>query len=191
MGSDEKEASLNRWAERCRRRGANAAAGPGTSGRAWYVVATKRHAEELARQRLGERGIESYLPLIVEWPPPAVGRPVQPLFPGYLLVHAALPEDFYRVTRTSGVKAFVVFGDVPPPLDDSCVEFLRAREGEDGTIRCAAQSGTNVCVVRGPLKGLAAVVERRIPARERVVVLLCLLQRETAVELPELWVRRA
>src|SRR3989442_2923128 len=107
---------------------------PITDRLAWYVVATKRHSEEIARARLAERGIESYLPLTVEWPPPAVGRPIQPLFPGYLLVNATLPRDFYRVTWTPGVKAFVVFGESPPPLDERCVEFLRARECPDGFI---------------------------------------------------------
>jgi len=160
---------------------------------AWYVATTKRHCEEIARLRLAERGIESYLPLTVEWPPPAVGRPIQPLFPGYLLVLAALPDDFYRVIWAPGVKAFVVFGEGPTPLDNRCIEFLRARESPDGLIRCAegTEGGMTVRVLHGPLSGLAAVVRRRVPARERVLVLLNLLQRETVVELPERWVKRA
>jgi transcription antitermination factor NusG len=160
---------------------------------AWYVVATKPRCEEMARTRLTERGFGTYLPLTVEWPPPAVGRAIQPMFPGYLLVHAALPHDFYRVAWAPGVKAFVIFGEAPPPLDERCVEFLRAREGRDGVIRRAdgVEAGTTVSVVQGPLRGVAAVVQRRVPARERVVVLLNLLQRETPVELPQRWVKRA
>jgi len=166
---------------------------PITDGPAWYVVATKRHSEQIARARLTERGIESYLPLTVEWPRPAGGRLIQPLFPGYLLVKGTLPRDYYRVSWTQGVKAFVVFGEYPPPLDERYVEFLRAREGADGFIRCAEETEArmSVRVLHGPLTGFAAVVQRRLPARERVVVLLNLLQRETPVELPERWVKRA
>jgi len=159
---------------------------------AWYVVQTKRNGEHLAQRQLQRQGIISYLPMLAEWPPPAVGRLVQPLFPGYILVHAALPRDFYRVSWTPGVKGFVVFGEDPPALDHRCVEFLHAREGSDGLIRCAqgTEVGVSVRVLQGPFRGLAAVVQRRLPARERVVVLLNLLQRETTVELPERWLKR-
>jgi len=176
-------------------RGAELSDGPRDipSASAWYVVTIKRHCDGLARARLAERAIESYLPLTVEWPPPAVGRQIQPLFPGYLFVRAALPADFYRVTRTRGVKGFVAFGDAPPSVSGGCIEFLRAHEGPDGVIPCAegAPAGVDVRVVDGPFKGVTAVVARRLPARERVVVLLNVLKRETPVELPERWLKRA
>src|SRR5437870_2223014 len=108
-------------------RGAEPSDGPRdvTNPSAWYVVAAKRHCEHVARACLAEREIESYLPLTLEWPPPAVGRHIQPLFPGYLFVRAALPADFYHVTWTRGVKGFVAFGDAPPAVSPGCIEFLR------------------------------------------------------------------
>jgi transcriptional antiterminator RfaH len=178
------------WAELCQATEAKAVP-PGPNPLAWYVIATKRHAEALARVRLAARGIESYLPLTLEWGGPASGGALQPLFPGYLLVHVALPGDFYQVTWAPGVKAFVAFGDTPPILDDDCVEFLRAREGPGGFIPCAPAEASDVRVVDGPLRGLSAVVERHVPARERVVVLLHLLQRQMRVELPGRWIKPA
>ena len=43
----------------------------------------------------------------------------------------------------------------------------------------------------GPLRGMAAILERRLNGRQRVLVLLEILQREARVEMPERWVRQA
>ena len=164
-------------------------AGPGA---AWYVIATKRHRESVARSQLRQRGVASYLPRVIQWPRPIVGSDIGPMFPGYLFVRATLPDQFYMVTWTPGVKGFVTFGEEPVPIDASVVEFLRGREGPDGIIRCGEPlpARTEVRIVRGPLQGLTAVVEQRMAARERVRVLMTILQRETRVELPERWVRQ-
>jgi hypothetical protein len=52
-------------------------------------------------------------------------------------------------------------------------------------------AGAEVVVTEGPLRGLVAVVERRLTARQRVLLLLEILQRQTRVEMPERWVRQA
>jgi transcription antitermination factor NusG len=160
---------------------------------AWYVVETKRHRERVAQKYLEEKGVPSYAPRIVQWPRPAVGSEIAPMFPGYLFVRSALPEQFYPVTWTPGVKAFVSFGDTPPALDDDTVEFLKSCEGPDGLIRCGedADKASEVRIIRGPFRGLTAVLEQRLPARDRVRVLMHILQRATPVELPEKWVAKA
>jgi len=48
-----------------------------------------------------------------------------------------------------------------------------------------------VRVTDGPWRGLVAILDRRVSARERVLVLLDILQRQTRVEMPETWVRLA
>ena len=158
----------------------------------WYVIETQRHREAIARAMLGARGIASYLPCIAQWPRPAVGAAIAPMFPGYLFVQTELEAEAHRVMRTNGVKAFVAFGDVPVPIGAAAVEYLRSREGPDGLIRCGADApdGAAVRIVDGPFRGLTAVVTARLPARDRVRVLMEILQRQTAVELPEKWVRR-
>jgi transcriptional antiterminator RfaH len=159
---------------------------------AWYVVETQRHREPVARAILAERGIASYLPFVAQWPRPAVGAATAPLFPGYLFVHAALDADAHRIMRTNGVKTFVSFGGAPVPIDDVVIEFLRGREGPDGLVRCGEPTldGAEVRIVQGPFRGFTAVVTERLPARERVRVLMEILRRQTHVELPERWVRR-
>lgn len=157
----------------------------------WYVLQTNRNKERLAQLALGQRGLASYLPRIVQWPAPAVGSSVAPLFPGYLFVQLH-PNDCARVTWTPGVRAFVNFGGGPAHLEAGAIEFLRGREGADGLIQCGPlPANQEVRIVNGPFRGLTAVIERRLPARERVRVLLQLLSRDTAVELPARWVRQA
>ena len=158
----------------------------------WYVVQTKRHREHAAHAILTERGFSSYLPRIIQWPRPAVGSEVAPMFPSYLFVHLDLAQDFYRVSWTPGVKAFVTFGGSPAALEPAVIAFLKEREGPDGLIRCGTGIVENsvVRITGGPFRGLTAVVEQRLPARERVRVLMDLLHRRTPVELPERWVRQ-
>jgi transcriptional antiterminator RfaH len=156
---------------------------------AWYVVETKRYREQVAGAFLAQHGITSYLPRIAQWPRPAVGADVAPLFPGYLFVRVALEHQYQRVTRVVGVKTFVSFGGLPVPLTDDTIDGLRRREGPDGLIHCTAPEATAVEVIDGPFRGLTAVVEHRLAARDRVRVLMHMLQREASVELPRKWVR--
>jgi transcriptional antiterminator RfaH len=164
-----------------------------TEDPAWYVVGTKRHNERLAHAQLGQRCIASYLPMIAEWPRPAVGSDVQPLFPGYLFVRAVLPRDFYKIAWCHGIRSFITVAGIPGSVDDGAIEFLRSQEGPDGLVhwRPALSEKTVVRIVEGPFSGLSGMLEQRLPARHRVRVLLHLLQRETPVELPERWVQRA
>lgn len=159
---------------------------------AWYVVQTGRYRERVAQTFLAQHHIASYLPRIVQWPPPAVGGAVAPMFPGYLFVHAALADAAYRIGTTPGIKSFVSFGDQPAALDPEIIEILRSREGPDGLIRCGTSLPENceVEIVGGPFRGLTAILQQELRAHERVRVLMCILQRETPVELPGKWVKR-
>jgi transcription antitermination factor NusG len=158
----------------------------------WRVVQTQRHKERVAGARLAQCGLENYVPLLRQWPRPVVGSEVGPMFPGYIFVRSAT-EDFHRVMRTPGVRAFVAFRDGDPAsLDDSVIAFLRSREQADGVISAEPlPSGSAIAITDGPLRGVVAVLERRLTGRQRVLVLLEILQRETRVELPDRWVRLA
>jgi transcription elongation factor/antiterminator RfaH len=160
---------------------------------AWYVLQTQRHRERVAQGVLAEREVLSYLPMIEQWPRPVVGSAIAPMFPGYLFVLARLANDFTRIARTPGVKEFVRFGVDPATVDEGVIDFLRSRECPDGVIRYdqGPKERSEVRIIQGPFRGLTAIVEERLPARERICVLMHILQRETRVELPERWVRLA
>jgi transcription antitermination factor NusG len=159
------------------------------SGVSWFVIQSKRHRERLVHAVLSQEGVPAYLPLLRHWPAPAVGAAVGPMFPGYVFCRPA-PEQVYRVASCHGSRGFVNFGNGPAVLDEAVIAYLRARTSPDGVIDVdPAVEGREVTIVEGPLRGLAAVVERRLPARDRILVLLELLQRPTRVELPDRWVR--
>jgi len=161
----------------------------GTDETPWWVVQTHRHKERAAQVQLEREGLATYLPLLRQWPRPAVGSDVGPMFPCYLLVRAA-PELFHHIGRTPGVHGLVSFGGEPAPLAASVVALLRAREGCDGIVApTPLPPGAEVEITQGPLQGVVAVLEQRLTARQRVRVLLDLLQRRTRVEMPEQWVR--
>ena len=159
------------------------------STESWFVMQSKRHKERLVHAVLSEEGIPSYLPLLRHWPRPAVGAAVGPMFPGYVFCRPTAAQ-LSRVAGCHGSRGFVHFGNGPAVVDDAVVAYLRARTSPDGVIDVdPAVEGREVTIVEGPLRGLAAVVERRLPARDRILVLLELLQRPTRVELPDRWVR--
>ncbi|MBP1685012.1 MAG: NusG antitermination factor [Deltaproteobacteria bacterium] len=162
-------------------------------GAAWYVLRTQPHRERVAEQFLAERNVASYLPQMARWPGPVLGAAIRPIFPGYLFVFTVLAEAAVRIMRTPGVREFVRFGGEPASVDEAVIAFLRAREGPDGLIRCdqGVRENAEVRIVQGPFRGLTAIVEERLPTRQRIRVLMEILQRTTRVELPERWVRQA
>ena len=159
-----------------------------TSHGAWYAVQTKRHKEAAAQLQISSDAVPTYLPRVCVWPRPAVGSEIAAMFPGYLFAYLCLPRDYYRVVWKPGVRAIVSFGGEPTPLPDEAVEFLRSREDERGLIRCGAEHDCSIRILRGPLKGLSAVLDSRIDGKGRVVVLMDLLRSRTRVELPDTWV---
>jgi transcriptional antiterminator RfaH len=159
----------------------------------WYVLQTNRNKERLASAALQQRGVATYLPRLVQWPPPVVGGAIAPLFPGYVFADLQ-PERTPSVATTPGVRAFVSFGGVPASIGADAIAFLRSREGPDGLIRGAEAADAapqQVRIVNGPFRGLTAVLESRVPAQERVRVLMRILRSDTSVELPARWVRLA
>ncbi len=161
--------------------------------RKWHVVVAKQHQEALVQATLAEKGLATYLPRMRQWPPPPVGSAVVPLFPGYVFAHLAMPEDFYSVRWAVGVRQLLSFGDQPALVPDEVIAYLRSNEDEHGLIRppSAQRRPVTVRIAQGTFRGFEAVVERRLSAKERVVVLIDFLQRQTRVELPETWLRQA
>lgn len=158
----------------------------------WYVLVTQRHREPVVERFLTQQGMRTYLPRI-ETPARALrGRGVLPMFPGYLFMQPKSGEGFSRAASTPGVKHFIALEGHPTPLPAGVVQQLRTYEDPDGVIRPPSRPIEGaVEIIEGPFRGLMAVVDSRLAARERVRVLLEFLHRQTAVELPREWVRPA
>lgn len=158
----------------------------------WFVISTKPRREQYAQDQLARRGVETFLPRILESARVTNKAAVAPLFPGYLFVHIALEEQHFNVVWTPGVRKFIGFGALPSPLDDAVIEFLSARMGPEGVLRIAPafKAGDVVRVKRGPLEGLVGIIENPVCGRGRVRVLMELLRRQTRVELPQQIIER-
>ncbi|MCK6555401.1 hypothetical protein L6Q96_12610 [Candidatus Binatia bacterium] len=152
----------------------------------WFVISTKTRREEYAQDQLRRRGVETFLPRIVEPARLADRSNIVPLFPGYLFARLDLTTQYFHVVWTPGVRKLIGFGDVPCPVDDAAVDFLRARVGAEGVLRPASllREGDVVRVRRGPFEGLVGIIEHPGCGRGRVRVLMELLRRQTRVEVP-------
>jgi transcriptional antiterminator RfaH len=152
----------------------------------WYVVRSKPRREQYAQGQLLRRGVETFLPRILE-PLRGHAEPVVgPLFPGYLFARIDLLTQYNQVIWAPGVRNFVAFGDVPVALDTAVVEFLQERCGPEGVLRVVQtfHDGDLVRVTRGPLGGLVGIVQGHVSGQCRVRVLMELLRRRTQVSVP-------
>ena len=156
---------------------------------AWFVARTKPAREDYAQRTLGLRGVNAFLPRIVEVDAVAAGRPrpPAPLFPGYLFVRMNLFVDFHRVIWAPGVRELLCNGTGPVPIDDEVIGQLQLRCDERGIAYVSSTSwspGEQVEIAEGPFAGLLATVETVMPRRRRIKLLIDFLARQTSVDLP-------
>jgi transcriptional antiterminator RfaH len=114
---------------------------------------------------------------------------VASLFPRYLFLRLAVGHQAMGPVRsTVGVANIVRFGYDCAVVPDAVIADLRTRaDSETGLHRLQGRApltpGSNVRVVGGLFDGLEGVFQRK-SGRERVVLLLELLGRDTFVQLP-------
>lgn len=157
-----------------------------SGSRQWYVVRSKPRREDFAQEQLLRRGVETFLPRIVEAPHGRSEPVIGPLFPSYLFARVDLLSQYNSVIWAPGVRGFVAFGDIPVAVDRQVVTFLRDRCGPEGVVRLVRtfHDGDVVRVTRGPLGGLMGVVQGHVSGQARVRVLMELLRRRTQVSVP-------
>ncbi len=108
------------------------------------------------------------------------------LFPGYLFARFEWRATLRIVHHAPGVAGVVHFADRWPTIPDEVIENLRAAIGEEEIheIPSGFSPGDAVRIAGGAFHGLEAVVKQALPSRQRVLVLLDFLGRQTAVEVP-------
>ncbi len=155
-----------------------------SSGRAWYVVQTHAGKETFAYKQLRNQSFDAYLPTVLR--SVKRGRKYatieRALFPRYLFVAPDLrPARWRAINATYGVSRLVSSGDVPAPLPRGFVDALKARLAGDA---CAPDQqfsvGDRVRIFGGPFDRLCGDIQR-MHERERIVVLLDLLDRKVPV----------
>jgi transcription antitermination factor NusG len=141
----------------------------------WYAIYTRPRWEKKVAERLDEKGIENYLPLIKtlklwsdrkKWVQ-------EPLFRSYIFVHIS-ENEYLSSLQTPGVVRYVTFEkkrvSIPPVQIEAIRQFIES--GDDLLSHSPEMHiGDKVSVMRGPLKGLeGTLVEFQNKHRVRIMI---------------------
>jgi transcriptional antiterminator RfaH len=153
----------------------------------WYLLRTKPRQETVAAENLHRQSFRAVLPLY-RCNRRKSGRWVtieEPMFPGYLFIRIDLArQNCTPIRSTKGVSGFVRFGLEPAPVPDAVVEAVMAKARDKaGEVSPPFKPGDAVNIVAGGFSGLQAIFQAEKGA-DRVILLLDLLGRNTAVVLP-------
>lgn len=155
--------------------GGNALSTTSVAGPRWYACYTMARREKKVHARFGERGLESFLPIVprtsqwhdrrkrIEWP----------LLPGYVFARFRLPE-LYHVLGTPGVSSVVRMNGLPAPISDeeirNIARFATAlAESKIEPRQVRFREGQRVRIVSGPFEGIEGIV-LELRGRRRVLV---------------------
>lgn len=151
----------------------------------WYAIYTSARHEKVVARQLGERSIETFLPLyrsVNRWKDRR--KLVEAaLFPSYVFVRIAI-EERLRVLEVPGVVSIVGSSGHFPALPDQ--EITTLRNGLENQVYAEPHPylkvGRKVRVVRGPMAGAEGILTRK-KDKYRVVISIDVLMRSVAVEI--------
>lgn len=152
----------------------------------WYALRSKPRMEDMVWQQLVAKELETFYPRLRVHPVNPRSKKIKPYFPGYLFVKVDLEEtgiSFLKwMPHTLGL---VSFGGEPAQVPDNLIFALKKRVQEindaGGEVFDGLQSGDTVYIHSGPFKGYEAIFDSRVPGKERVRVLLQLLDQKRSI----------
>jgi transcription antitermination factor NusG len=159
----------------------------GDSAIPWYVVRTQYHKEDRAEMGLMAAGLATFLPRIRARRRSRSHLPeTLPLFPQYVFVKFDAAKSLRLVMYMLGVSYVVSCGGFPAQVAPEVIGLLHSRMEADGCIRIGPtlNSGDHVRIKSGPFAAMLGVVERDLPTKDRIMVLLATVATEVRVELP-------
>jgi len=157
----------------------------------WFAVYTRSRHEQRVYDRLKEKDLEAFLPLMERWSRRKDRRMkiLLPLFPGYLFVRA--PMDAYvhlDILKTKGVVRILCNDGTPAPIPDEQVNAIQTlmKNGITVTPYPYLKEGMRVRVVHGALTGVEGMLIKTKPNKNRLVISVDLLQESVSVEMDQL-----
>jgi transcription antitermination factor NusG len=152
----------------------------------WYALRSKPRMEDIIWQQLVAKELETFYPRLRVHPVNPRAKKIKPYFPGYLFVKVDLEEtgiSFLKwMPHTLGL---VSFGGEPAQVPENLIFALKKRVQEineaGGEVFDGLKSGDTVYIHSGPFKGYEAIFDSRVPGKERVRVLLQLLDQKRSV----------
>ncbi len=146
----------------------------------WYAIHTKPHGEEAVWRQIQTQGFGAYYPRLHVEPVNPRARKVRPYFPRYLFVKADLDEvGLSPFNWMPGAVGLLSYGDVPVPVPDDIIDGIRENLDRIGAVGgelfLRLKPGDPVVIQDGPFAGYQAIFDARLNGKDRVRVLLQLL----------------
>jgi transcription antitermination factor NusG len=151
----------------------------------WYALKTRSRHEKRVRDQLGERGIDTFLPVCDSWRQwkDRKTRIELPLFPGYCFARFPLVERL-RVVSVFGVASLVAINNRPEPIREE--ELTAIQQLVSSKLQYDPhpflEEGMDVEVVRGPLTGVRGKLLRK-DRLTRLVLAVTLVRQAAIVEI--------
>lgn len=154
---------------------------------AWFCLRSQPRHEHIAAGHLRQMtDVEVFNPRVRFTRSTRTGPVVvtESMFPNYLFARFRWREALNRVHYAPGVRGIVHFGSKWPTVPEAAITELRTELGTE-EVRVLPETlvaGEIVEISGGALHGLGAVVTRVLPGRNRVLLLLDFLGRQTSIE---------
>jgi transcription elongation factor/antiterminator RfaH len=143
----------------------------------WYAVRTRSRHEKIATQQLNTRGIETYLPIVIQthrWSDRKKQVEV-PLFSGYTFVRLAYASNEQRiqVLSTHGIAGFVGVQRAGVPIPDHQIEDIRTLLGNKVAVQehSFLKIGQRVRIRGGALDGVEGILVSHDAGKKLVISL--------------------
>ena len=154
---------------------------------AWFCLRSQPKHEHIASGHLRMmEGVEVFNPRIRFVRSTRIGpAPVtESMFPNYLFARFDWRQSLTRVHYAPGISCVVHFGSKWPTVPDQAIDEIRSVLSTDGihVISNEIDVGEEVTMSGGVFHGLQAIVTKVMPGRQRVMVLMYFLGRQTSVE---------
>lgn len=154
----------------------------------WFAVYTKAKKEEMVVKLLTDAKLNCFNPKLMEKKliRGKLTSKISSLFPCYIFIQFDKDTTLNLVKYTSGVR-FVVGHDTPIPVNQEIIEIIQSKlvEGICEINQDAFRPGERVKIINGPFKGLVGIFEENLKARDRVIIFLDIISKQTKISISQ------
>ena len=159
-------------------------ASPSPDDARWFALWTRSRHEQVVREQLEQKRIESFLPTVTRWSrwKDRKKKIDWPLFPGYCFARF-VPGDRLPILKCTGVVSIVSVEGEPAPIPEREIDGIRQLvESDFAYDPCPMiHEGMMVEVMHGPLKGVVGRLVRK-NEKARLVLSVDLIGQAVSVE---------
>ena len=150
----------------------------------WFALWTRSRHEQVVREQLEQKQIETFLPTVTRWSrwKDRKKKIDWPLFPGYCFARFD-PRERLPVLKCTGVVSIISFEGEPAPIPEQEIDGIRRLVLSDLAYDpCPMiREGMMVEVVHGPLSGVIGRLVRKND-KARLVLSVDLIGQAVSVE---------